>query len=60
MTVTRPFVARIYWYYGFKEIEKENWNKAIKTYEEALKWDPYLGEIYYDIGKILETKNFMV
>ena len=58
VTVTRPFIARIYWYYGFKEIEKENWNKAIKTYEEALKWDPYLGEIYYDIGKILETKEF--
>jgi len=57
MIVIRPFVARIYWYYGFKEIEKENWNKAIKTYEEALKWDPYLGEIYYDIGKILETKE---
>ena len=57
VTVTRPFIARIYWYYGFKEIEKENWNKAIKTYEEALKWDPYLGEIYYDIGKILETKE---
>jgi len=57
VTVTRPFVARIYWYYGFKEIEKENWDKAIKTYEEALKWDPYLGEIYYDIGKILEIKE---
>ncbi len=57
VTVTRPFVARIYWYYSFKEIEKENWNKAIKTYEEALKWDPYLGEIYYNIGKILEIKE---
>ncbi len=58
VTVIRPFIARIYWYYGFKEIEKENWDKAIKTYGEALKWDPYLGEIYYDIGKILETKEF--
>ena len=57
VTVTRPFVARIYWYYGFKKIEKENWDKAIKTYEEVLKWDPYLGEIYYDIGKILEIKE---
>ena len=57
VTVTCPFVARIYWYYSFKEIEKENWNKAIKTYEEALKWDPYLGEIYYNIGKILEIKK---
>jgi putative inorganic carbon (hco3(-)) transporter len=57
VTVTCPFVARIYWYYGFKEIEKENWDKAIKTYDEALKWDPYLGEIYYNIGKILEIKG---
>jgi tetratricopeptide (TPR) repeat protein len=57
VTVIRPFVARIYWYYGFKEIEKENWNKAIKTYEEALKWDPYLGEMYYDVGKVLQYKK---
>lgn len=56
-SVSRPFIARIYWYNGFKEIEKENWNKAIKIYEEALKWDPYLGEIYYDIGKILQNKE---
>jgi len=57
ITVSRPFVARIYWYYANKEIEKENWDKAIKTYEEALKWDPYLGEIYYDIGKILQNRE---
>lgn len=57
MTVTRPFVARIYWYYANKEIKNENWDKAIKTYEETLKWDPYLGEIYYGIGKILEIKE---
>ena len=55
--VSRPFIARIYWYNGFKEIEKENWNKAIKKYEAALKWDPYLGEVYYDIGKILQNKE---
>jgi len=55
--VFRPFIARIYWYNGFKEIEKENWNNAIKIYEEALRWDPYLGPIYYDIGKILQNKN---
>jgi len=58
ITVTRPFIARIYWYYGNREIKNENWNEAIKIDEEALKWDPYLGEIYYDIGKILETKEF--
>ena len=55
--VFRPFIARIYWYNGFKEIEKENWDNAIKIYEEALRWDPYLGPIYYDIGKILQNKN---
>ncbi|MDD5015029.1 MAG: O-antigen ligase family protein [Atribacterota bacterium] len=55
--MSRPFIARIYWYDGFKEIKKENWNEAIKKYEEALSWDPYLGEVYYDIGKILQNKE---
>ena len=57
ITIARPFIAQTYWYKGFKEIEKENWNKAIKIYEEALRWDPYLGPIYYDIGKILQDKE---
>ena len=55
--IIRPFIAQTYWYKGFKEIEKENWNEAIKIYEEALRWDPYLGEVYYDIGKILQNKE---
>ncbi|GAI89207.1 unnamed protein product, partial [marine sediment metagenome] len=47
VTVSRPFIARTYWYYGNKEVEKnKDVNKAIKMYEEALKWDPYLGEVY--------------
>ncbi|PKP59526.1 hypothetical protein CVT91_06545 [Candidatus Atribacteria bacterium HGW-Atribacteria-1] len=57
VTVARPFMARTYWYYANGEIKKENWNKAIKIYEEALKWDPYLGQAYYDIGKILQNKG---
>jgi len=57
ITVTRPFMARTYLYYANKEIKDENWNKAIKMDEEALKWDPYLGEAYYDIGNILEIKG---
>ena len=57
-TVSRPFIARIYWYHANKEIKDENWNEAIKINEKALKWDPYFGEIYYDIGKILEIKEF--
>ncbi|GAI87620.1 unnamed protein product [marine sediment metagenome] len=57
ITMARPFIAQTYWYKGFREIEKENWNKAIKIYEEALRWNPYLGPIYYDIGKILQNKE---
>jgi tetratricopeptide (TPR) repeat protein len=57
IAIARPFIAQTYWYKGFKEIKKENWDKAIKIYEEALKWDPYLGPIYYDIGKILQAKE---
>ena len=58
VTVSRPFIARTYCYYANREIKNENWNEAIKIEEKALKWDPYLGEVYYDIGKILEIKEF--
>jgi len=57
VTICRPFIARIYWYYGYKEITNKNWNKAIKMNEKALEWNPYLGEVYYDIGKILQNKD---
>lgn len=57
VTVSRPFVARTYWYSANKEIKNENWNEAIKVNEKALKWDPYLGQIYYDIGLILQNKE---
>jgi len=57
ITVTRPFIARTYLYYANNEIKEENWNRAIKMDEEALKWDPYLGQAHYDIGKILEIKG---
>jgi tetratricopeptide (TPR) repeat protein len=55
--VSRPFIARTYWFNAYKEIEKGEEQKAIKIYERALKWDPYLGEVYYDIGKILQNKE---
>lgn len=58
VTVSRPFIARTYWYYGNKELEKNNdVNKAIKMYEEALKWDPYLGEVYYQMGRTLQNRG---
>lgn len=57
VAITRPFIAKVYWYYANIEIKNENWNEAIKINEKALKWDPYFGEIYYNIGKILEIKE---
>jgi O-antigen ligase/Tfp pilus assembly protein PilF len=57
VTIIRPFIARIYWFSGDIEIKEKNWDKAIKTYDGALRWDPYLGEMYYNIGKILEIKK---
>jgi O-antigen ligase/Tfp pilus assembly protein PilF len=58
VTVSRPFIARTYWYYGNKEVkENKDINKAIKMYTKALKWDPYLGEVYYQIGKTLQNRR---
>jgi len=57
ITVVRPFMARIYWYSGFEEVKKENWGKATDIYEEALKWDPYAGGLYYDLGKIFMIRE---
>ena len=58
VTVSRPFIARTYWYYGNKELDKnKDVNKAIKMYEEALKWDPYLGEVYYQMGRTLQNRG---
>ena len=57
ITISRPFIARIYWYYANEEIKKENWNEAIRIDEKALRWDPYLGGLYYDISKILQNKE---
>ncbi|RLC36261.1 MAG: hypothetical protein DRH33_07300 [Candidatus Nealsonbacteria bacterium] len=58
VTVSRPFIARTYWYYGNEELERnKDVNKAIKMYEEALKWDPYLGEVYYQMGRTLQNRG---
>jgi len=56
--VIRPFLAQIYWYFGNEEIKNNNYNKSIKIYEKALKYDPYLGQAYYDLGLILNNKGF--
>jgi O-antigen ligase len=57
ITVARPFMARIRWYSGFKEVENKDWEKATEIYESALKWDPYTGGLYYDMGKIFMIRE---
>lgn len=57
VAITRPFIARIYWYYANREIKNENWDEAIKISEKGLKWDPYLGRLYYGVGLILQKKE---
>jgi len=57
ITVIRLFIAQTYWYYGDREMRRENLNGAIEFYNEGIKWDPYLGQVYYDIGKIFQGKK---
>jgi len=53
----RPFMARVYWYHGNQQIVKGNYQEAIKIYEKGLKWNPWQGEMYYDIGNILAKEG---
>jgi O-antigen ligase/Tfp pilus assembly protein PilF len=53
----RPFMARVYWYHGNQQIVRGNYNEAIEIYEKGLEWNPWQGEMYYDIGNILATKG---
>ena len=55
--VARPFISQIYQYYGVKDVKRADYDGAIKNYHEALKWNPYSGLIYYDIGQILSEKS---
>jgi len=50
VTIFRPFMAHIIWFSGFKEFQNKNWEKATEIGESALKWDPYSGALYYDLG----------
>jgi O-antigen ligase/Tfp pilus assembly protein PilF len=53
VTLSRVFIARVCWYYGVKEAEKGNLNRTMDIYQKSLKYDPYLGSMYYGIGAIL-------
>ncbi|GAB4114415.1 MAG: hypothetical protein Kow00103_08140 [Candidatus Caldatribacteriota bacterium] len=55
--IIRPFMARTFWFSGNKELNAKRVNNAMKYYEQALRWDPYLGEVYYQMGKILQSRK---
>jgi O-antigen ligase/Tfp pilus assembly protein PilF len=57
LLLIRPFMARVHWYYGNQQIIKGNFNKAVEIYENGLKWNPWQGEIHFDIGNILSNKG---
>ncbi len=56
----KPFVARVYLYYGSNyQFRKNNDQEAIKNYEKGMKWNPWLGEIYYNLGGLLSSRGFI-
>jgi len=57
ITLIRPFMARVDWYHSTKELENENWDRAINICSDAVRWDPWFGQGYYDIGYSLMRKG---
>jgi tetratricopeptide (TPR) repeat protein len=55
--VARPFVAQVYEFYGVEYAKKADHDTAAKYFQEALKWNPYFGMMYYDLGQIISQKG---
>ena len=55
--VTRPFVSQVYEFYGVQHAKKADYDAAAKYFQEALKWNPYFGMMYYDLGQIISRKG---
>jgi len=55
--VARPFVSQVYEFYGVEYAKKADYNTAIKNFHEALKWNPYFGMVYYNLGQIVSQKG---
>ena len=50
----RPFIARVYWYYGNQQYYSGNSSRAINIYKKALKWNPWQGNIYFELANNLK------
>ncbi|MBA7497374.1 hypothetical protein ES704_00102 [subsurface metagenome] len=55
--VIRPFVSQIYEYYGVQYAKKVDYDTAAKNFQEALRWNPYFGMMYYNLGQIISQKG---
>ena len=55
--VIRPFVSQIYEFYGVEHAKKADYDTAAKYFQEALKWNPYFGMMYYNLGQIISRKG---
>ncbi|HBY56741.1 MAG TPA: hypothetical protein DEG96_02590 [Candidatus Atribacteria bacterium] len=57
VAVTRPFIAQVYEFYGVRYAQKADYDTAAKYFQEALKWNPYFGMSYYNLGQIIYQKG---
>jgi tetratricopeptide (TPR) repeat protein len=57
VTVTRSFVSQYHEFYGVEYAKKADHNIAAKYFQEALKWNPYFGMVYYNLGQIISQKG---
>lgn len=55
--IARPFVSQVYEFYGVEYAKKADYNTASKYFHEALKWNPYFGMVYYNLGQIISQKG---
>ena len=55
--VTSPFISQVYEFYGVEYAKKADHDTAAKYFQEALKWNPYFGMMYYNLGQIISQKG---
>jgi len=55
--LTCPFISQVYEFYSGRYAGKEDYDTAAKYFQEALKWNPYFGMLYYDLGQIISQKG---
>jgi len=55
--IARPFIAQIYEFYGVEYAKKADHDTAAKYFQETLKWNPYFGMAYYNLGQIISQKG---